>query len=219
MKKVIKYLSALIGILSVMVFFTPLALAWDDCPYGKVNDEYPGDCARYIDTDNDGICDHSQPAPEDRIIAEAETDNGQLVVNTSTNISTDNSDSFIGIEKIPKQPSVTGRQYYFFPITIVLIVAYLISYLLQKFKKIKMITHQRLWNIILLFSFFGSALLGILLVFKIILGITITFPFNMLFWHVEFGLAMAIIAIFHIWNHRRYFIAIIRLIANPKNSK
>ena len=41
--------------------------AWDDCPKGMVNDEYPGSCSRYIDTDENGICDHSEPAPEDRI--------------------------------------------------------------------------------------------------------------------------------------------------------
>ena len=41
--------------------------AWDDCPKGLVNDEYPGECARYVDTDENGICDHSESAPEDRI--------------------------------------------------------------------------------------------------------------------------------------------------------
>lgn len=40
--------------------------AWDDCPLGEVNDEYPGECPRYEDTDNNGICDRSEPAPEDR---------------------------------------------------------------------------------------------------------------------------------------------------------
>ena len=59
------------------------AVTWNDCPYDKVNDEYPGDCARYIDTDNDGICDHSQPSPEERL-ASTETTNinsGQSVSN------------------------------------------------------------------------------------------------------------------------------------------
>ena len=41
--------------------------AWEDCPKGMVNDEYPGSCPRYIDTDENGICDHSEPAPENRI--------------------------------------------------------------------------------------------------------------------------------------------------------
>ncbi|MFA5303240.1 MAG: DUF4405 domain-containing protein [Candidatus Nanoarchaeia archaeon] len=31
-----------------------------DCPYGLVNDPYPGECARYIDLNNDGYCDLSQ---------------------------------------------------------------------------------------------------------------------------------------------------------------
>lgn len=52
--------------LLISYFFPSNALAWDDCPLGLENDEYPGECPRYIDTDNDGICDHSQPAPEDR---------------------------------------------------------------------------------------------------------------------------------------------------------
>jgi NapH/MauN family ferredoxin-type protein len=31
-----------------------------DCPFGKTNDEFPGDCGRYIDDNQDNICDHSQ---------------------------------------------------------------------------------------------------------------------------------------------------------------
>ena len=54
----------------IIIFFLfqgkAYAVSWDDCPYGNVNDEYPGECSRYIDTDNDGICDHSQPPPEER---------------------------------------------------------------------------------------------------------------------------------------------------------
>lgn len=32
------------------------------CPYGEVNDPYPGRCHRYYDGDGDGICDLSQTA-------------------------------------------------------------------------------------------------------------------------------------------------------------
>jgi hypothetical protein len=31
-----------------------------DCPHGEVNCEYPGNCGKYIDTDNNDICDHSE---------------------------------------------------------------------------------------------------------------------------------------------------------------
>ena len=30
------------------------------CPYGLVNDPYPGNCSRYIDLNGDRICDLSQ---------------------------------------------------------------------------------------------------------------------------------------------------------------
>lgn len=69
--------------------------AWDDCPKGTVNDPYPGDCVRYIDTDNNGICDHSEPAaPGDRIATnnvapvEGSSKNGGQVVSEKNPIDT-----------------------------------------------------------------------------------------------------------------------------------
>ncbi len=29
------------------------------CPFGEVNCTYPGNCGRFIDVDEDGVCDHS----------------------------------------------------------------------------------------------------------------------------------------------------------------
>ena len=34
-----------------------------------MNDPYPGECKNYIDTDGDGICDHSEPPPWERYSA------------------------------------------------------------------------------------------------------------------------------------------------------
>lgn len=31
------------------------------CPFGQVNDPYPGQCKRYVDTNDNGICDLSEP--------------------------------------------------------------------------------------------------------------------------------------------------------------
>ena len=36
--------------LMLAMLFTQTAFAWDDCPFGQVDDPYPGDCGRYIDT-------------------------------------------------------------------------------------------------------------------------------------------------------------------------
>ncbi len=46
----------------LLVFIPVSALAWSDCPFGQVNDEYPGQCRLYVDVNQDGICDHSQSA-------------------------------------------------------------------------------------------------------------------------------------------------------------
>jgi hypothetical protein len=35
-----------------------------ECPFGLVDDPYPGECGRYIDENNDGICDLSQDIEE-----------------------------------------------------------------------------------------------------------------------------------------------------------
>ena len=36
-------------------------VAWFDCPYGRINDPFPGQCELYTDTSSDQICDRSQP--------------------------------------------------------------------------------------------------------------------------------------------------------------
>ena len=47
----------------MLLISIPFAFAWDDCVSGEVNCEYPGDCASYIDTNLNQICDHSEPIP------------------------------------------------------------------------------------------------------------------------------------------------------------
>jgi len=43
------------------------ANAWDDCPLGITDDPYPGECPRYIDTNDDGYCDHGQSDPSTEV--------------------------------------------------------------------------------------------------------------------------------------------------------
>jgi len=61
-----KYTSAFI--LSLIILSSSV-FAWDDCPFGQVNDTYPSDCARYVDTNGDAICDKSQPEPSSTVAA------------------------------------------------------------------------------------------------------------------------------------------------------
>jgi len=160
-------------------------VAWDNCPFGEINDTYPGNCGRYIDTDNDGICDLSQPAPEDRV---------------EQNEGIEGGNSSIQIES-----KGGGIDYFFIPIALSLVVLYLISLTLSKKKKIKAVQHRKIWNLLLLVTFLVSGMLGILLVLKVSFGIEIPSYSDALFFHVEFGIAMTFISIFHIFWHWKYF--------------
>ncbi|MCK5031865.1 MAG: hypothetical protein KAR64_10400 [Thermoplasmatales archaeon] len=160
-------------------------VAWNNCPFGEINETYPGNCGRYIDTDDDGICDLSQPAPENRVEQKEGTESGNASIKMESG----------------------GRRidYFFIPIVLLLVVFYLTSLILSKKKKITAVQHRKIWNLLLLITFLVSGLLGILLVLKVSFGIEIPSYSAALFFHVDFGIAMTLISIFHILWHWKYF--------------
>ncbi|MBN2880882.1 hypothetical protein JXM83_02405 [Candidatus Woesearchaeota archaeon] len=101
----------------------------------------------------------------------------------------------------PKETS----KYKFLTISIITIIAYVITFTLQKTKKIQTLLHKRIWNVVLLITFVVSGILGLLLVIRINYGWALTLPFNMLYWHVEAGTVMAWITIFHIFEHLNFY--------------
>lgn len=88
---------------------------------------------------------------------------------------------------------------------------YIISHILLKKKIINIVNHRKIWNILLLITFLISGILGILLVIRINFDTIIPLPFNILFWHVEAGIAMTVISVFHILEHLAYFKNIFRI--------
>jgi hypothetical protein len=188
-----------ITIFSLLLFFligSSLVVAWENCPFGEINEPFPGTCGRYTDTDNDGICDLSQPSPEDRINTNKEYNETQQDINSTSSTNNKSNSSRIN--------------YYFLPILIVLCIFYFITYTFSKKKKIKVSQHRKIWNVILLITFLVSGIFGIILAILISYGIRLDFYSDLLFWHVEFGIAMAIISIFHISWHWKYFKRIIK---------
>ncbi len=173
----------------LIIFFIPItALAWDDCPYGLVNNPAPGSCWRFVDTDQDGYCDHSQPAPNER---------DQVLAGNN-------------IEQAGNQAKNKNPGYRFFSVLIVISFFYFISLIMAKRKIISLVTHRKIWNVLLFVSFLISGITGLVLVININYNLKIVQSFNLLYCHVETGIAMMIIAIFHIGWHWRYFISIIR---------
>jgi hypothetical protein len=83
------------------------------------------------------------------------------------------------------------------------------TWILLAKKVIGTLLHRKIWNVILLIAALIAALLGIILTLNIDFNTNITLPVNMLFWHVEAGIALSIVALFHIFWHWRYFAKII----------
>ncbi|MFA5532465.1 MAG: hypothetical protein WDA13_02625 [Candidatus Shapirobacteria bacterium] len=100
--------------------------------------------------------------------------------------------------------------YHFLLISCITILSYLFSFYLAKTKKIKNTTHCHFWNIILLISFLISGILGLILAFSIDQKVSIGWYLPFLRLHVEFGIVMALVSIFHILWHLPYFICLVK---------
>lgn len=88
--------------------------------------------------------------------------------------------------------------------TITLSIYFLSSFLAKK-NRTSQIFHRRFWNWILLISFLISGLIGLILAFSIDQKISLNWYKQFLWFHVESGIIMAIISIFHIFWHLPYF--------------
>ncbi len=185
-----------IGIL-IFAIAGAAVLAWEDCPFGLENDPWPGQCSRYWDSDDNGICDLSEPAPDDRAVNIIETETGDTATGNEV-IQTDITD-----DTNTDNPTRT-RTYHVLEIGAVLSVLYLITYLASQNGKITYANHKKLWNWMLLGTFMVAAILG--LIMAIILNYGWVLPFaDSMYIHVEFGIAMAFISIFHVLWHWKYY--------------
>jgi hypothetical protein len=222
-KKIVYITLSLLLIIGIAgAFWGPsIALAassiWNSCPKGKVNDTYPGDCHDYIDTNKDRICDRSQPAPVATAAPKTTTVPATSVNSTLADSSiTPGSavsaevDGAGAVDTNSAAKANTGS-YYLVPILAGLIVAYCITWILSAKKVFKTLTHRKIWNVVLLVSALVAALLGIILTFNLDFNTNITLPFNMLFWHVEAGIALGIVALFHVVWHWRYFAKMLKM--------
>lgn len=224
-KKFRKYIT-LFTIVSILMVFSSISIyAWNNCPFGFEDDPYPGECKRYIDTDGDGICDLSQPAPEDR-----DTNISLNEENVNENIIDDNKYSEEIDEKVmggffvteaasteitvSDSPSPPERKslpdYNFFEIFLISLLIYFGGKLLARKLEISSCKEKKFWNVFLLISFIGSAGTGMILVFIRDYDWFRSINFNFLFWHVEFSIIMTLLGIFHALWHLKYYLSIFK---------
>ncbi len=79
--------------------------------------------------------------------------------------------------------------------------AYITTFVLYKKGLIKKALHVNLWNFILLLSFIVSGGAGFLLMVLMELGIISTANLGLLYWHVEFGITLTLVTIFHLHTY------------------
>jgi hypothetical protein len=105
--------------------------------------------------------------------------------------------------------SLGPPHYYLSPVAIAFLFIYGVSFVLYRTKRVKVATHRKVWNVLLLGTFLLCGVMGLVLA----VGVTRPTPWHLptwlLVWHVETGIAMCFISFFHIGWHLRYYLALV----------
>jgi hypothetical protein len=201
------------------------------CPYGMVNDPFPGQCSRYVDIGGDGICDFSQATPVTTTDTSTTTTDGtdtdtSTVDNTPTDTSTIDSGQGNGAnaDSISNQSDVNAstlsdssgldsgnlsggdtNNYFVLPISMLIIGSYLITHFLFKKGILKRNKHRRIWNLLLTVGYLGSGGTGVILALLINMGIRTALNPSLTFWHVELSILMVMGTLIHFHIYRKPF--------------
>ena len=210
-----------------MLFLMPFTLQ-AQCPFGeKIN--CTGECGRFFDENGDSFCDNGLVQKEETITEtittqveevepkqEVKKQEEKPVIQQEIKleepiITTQTQTEQIIVEKTEIQPEKkkTKKPYNIILITSIVLLAYLLTFILVKAGKLKKLSHRKIWNVILLITFLVSCLLGFLLALQINYGFCMDWFRSFLKWHVEFGIAMTIIAVIHIVWHYKYYTTMI----------
>jgi hypothetical protein len=222
--------------LGVALALPSTVLAEEVCPFGEVDCTYPGDCSRYVDVNNDGICDLSQtgetstassdgetvaPADEPTTPVSGETDSsgrgrrhGSLTTESESSTTPTTSGSAASSTEAATVTDSGGNtlltHYYVSPIAIGFFLIYALSFVLYKTKRIKIATHRKVWNVLLLVTFLVTGIFGLILTIQLDYRLPFQMPVDLLFWHVEAGIVMTLISLFHIGWHFKYYAKMFR---------
>jgi hypothetical protein len=204
------------------------------CPYGLVNDPFPGQCPRYTDLNGDGICDLSQvssnvASDNSTTSTDTSTDNTQ-VTNTSDQ---GNGHGTVSDQQIDSNASTIpdsstsidngslydGAGYHVLPISILLIAGYLFTHYLFTKGILDRKKHRRIWNILLTTGYIGMGSTGVILILLVNLGIRTALNPTITFWHVEFAILMTITTLIHIHLNWKPFKNIFKVLFKQKSIK
>lgn len=192
-----------------------------------------GECGQFIDENEDGFCDASIIDSSLFLTEHSTIINDKETIDTSILRAKEEKQIELKSPKIketnyryepkpvgssfnyspPKNVATEIRQhgkgkksnYHLLSIVIPLMFGYFLLHWLSDRKKMKKATFLRIWNILLLITFLVTAILGLLITAKIIYDLQIPYMKIIYIIHVDFGVAMAIISVFHLLRHWNYY--------------
>ena len=201
--------------LKIVIFislFLPLS-AIAQCPFGEGSQKNcVNGCGNFVDNNQDGYCDNSvvdlpqttATNREDKQSVTTENKVDEDVVEEPSSISVQEIEQEIVTEDTKQ--SQQRRNYHFWLLTGITLGLYLLTFVLVKINVLQKVYQRRIWNAILLVAALVSCLFGLVLAINVsdmFLGPQ-AYKF-LITWHVEAGIVMTIICIFHIIWHLKYY--------------
>lgn len=202
------------------------------CPYGLVNDPYPGQCGRYVDLNGDSICDLSQStATTDTSSSSSSSDESVSTQDVSTgngnhggqNVDSEPSNASVipdpgsgNVDTNP--PPVEAHNYHILPISLLIIGGYLFTYYLFRKGILKPQKHYRIWNLLLVGGYLGTGITGVLLTLMINLGISTIYNPTINYWHAELSILMVVGTIIHLHLYKKPFKNIFKVLFGFKSN-
>lgn len=114
------------------------------------------------------------------------------------------------VQEIPPAVAPAKKVYDLLSVGGTSLLLYLLTFFLSRKEKISRSTHRKIWNVLLLITFLVTGLLGLFLVVQFNYEMRLDWFSSLLYWHVEFGIGMAFISIFHVLWHLKYFTALFK---------
>lgn len=172
-----------------------------------------GRCGRFIDEDQDTYCDLGlrsedtmQISGNDDVVNDTEVEPRAEEPQKRGDVQISDADTEAKVLNVAEEADPTPqKRYHFTQIFFATLLVYLATFLLTKLGKMKVVTHRKIWNIMLTITFLISGILGLLLTVFINHQYYPDSYMLLMRYHVEFGVAMAIISIFHMLWHLPYF--------------
>jgi len=209
-----RILRTLTGVLPFAGIMVADVASGASCPYGLVNDPYPGQCPRFTDLNGDGICDLSQSTTDYSTAEDTSQDASNDQSNSEDFQVAEDSGNGAGHsggvdtpeETLQPPPAdETPADYHMIPLSLILTAAYMVTLYLLRSGLIRKSVYRRIWNVIITAGYAGTGVTGVLLLLFIRLGIKTALNPSVTYWHAELAILMVIGTLIHIHIYWKQF--------------